>query len=78
VIDLHGWINDYPGKSQHPIVGGHEGVGEIVAIGAHTMQCPVKIGDRVGIKFVVDTCLTCEMCRKGREQRMWFQLERRL
>jgi propanol-preferring alcohol dehydrogenase len=67
--DLHGWLNDYPTQAQHPIVGGHEGVGEIMAIGTHTINSPVKIGDRVGIKFIAESCLTCELCRKGLDQR---------
>lgn len=43
-----------------PLIGGHEGVGEIVAIGKHTQDSPVKIGDRVGIKWLAYSCLQCE------------------
>jgi alcohol dehydrogenase, propanol-preferring len=50
------------------LIGGHEGVGEIVAIGEHTSHSPVNVGDRVGIKWLADSCLRCEMCRKGLEQ----------
>ncbi|KAF7359011.1 Mannitol-1-phosphate dehydrogenase [Mycena sanguinolenta] len=48
-----------------PRVGGHEGIGHIVAIGEHTVNSPVKIGDRVGIKWLAKSCLNCEMCRTG-------------
>ncbi|KAH7100990.1 GroES-like protein [Auriculariales sp. MPI-PUGE-AT-0066] len=54
--DLHARLDDWPLHPKTPLVGGHEGVGHIVAIGDHTSQSPVKIGDR------------CEFCRKGLEQ----------
>ncbi|KAJ6566990.1 chaperonin 10-like protein [Mycena capillaripes] len=64
--DLHikegGW-----GPIKFPLVGGHEGIGHIVAIGEHTVGSPVKIGDRVGIKWIANACLNCEMCRTGNE-----------
>lgn len=46
-----------------PLIGGHEGVGEIVAIGNHTQDSPVKIGDRVGVKWLAYSCLQCEFVR---------------
>ncbi|KAG5646361.1 hypothetical protein DXG03_003684 [Asterophora parasitica] len=66
--DLHAALGDWPVAAKIPLIGGHEGVGEIVAIGAHTIDSPVKVGDRVGIKWLADSCLNCEACRKGREQ----------
>jgi propanol-preferring alcohol dehydrogenase len=66
--DLHARKGDWPLAHKLPLVGGHEGVGEIVAIGAHTNNPPVKIGDRVGVKWLADSCLQCEQCRKGLEQ----------
>ncbi|KAJ7511645.1 chaperonin 10-like protein [Mycena galericulata] len=66
--DLHAALGDWPVPPKAPLVGGHEGVGIIVAIGNNTSQSPVKIGDRVGIKWLADSCLNCEQCRKGREQ----------
>ncbi|KAI0064343.1 GroES-like protein [Artomyces pyxidatus] len=66
--DLHARKGDWPVPPKLPLIGGHEGVGEIVAIGAHTANSPVKIGDRVGIKWLADSCLECEQCRKGLEQ----------
>ena len=51
---------------------GVQGVGRIVAIGAHTQDSPVKVGDRVGIKWLAYSCLDCEPCRKGLEQSVFF------
>ncbi|KAF8209459.1 chaperonin 10-like protein [Mycena galopus ATCC 62051] len=64
--DVHikegGW-----GPIKFPRVGGHEGIGHIVAIGEHTVGSPVKMGDRVGIKWIAKACLTCEMCLAGND-----------
>lgn len=37
-----------------------------MAIGNHT-KTRLKVGDKVGVKYVQDACLECEMCRKGYE-----------
>ncbi|KAF9269340.1 GroES-like protein [Marasmius fiardii PR-910] len=66
--DLHAALGDWPLKASIPLIGGHEGVGIVVAIGNNTVRSPVKLGDRVGIKWLADSCLNCEACRKGREQ----------
>lgn len=66
--DLHAALGDWPVKPMIPLIGGHEGVGTIVAIGKNTSHSPVKLGQRVGIKWVADSCLNCEQCRKGHEQ----------
>jgi propanol-preferring alcohol dehydrogenase len=66
--DLHVRLDDWPLHPNTPLVGGHEGVGFVVAIGEHTPTSPVKVGDRVGIKYLADSCLQCELCRKGLEQ----------
>jgi propanol-preferring alcohol dehydrogenase len=66
--DLHAAINDWPLTPNVPLIGGHEGVGTIVAIGKNTTESPVKLGDRVGIKWLAYSCLNCENCRKGLEQ----------
>ncbi len=50
--DLHAAKGDWPVPPQSPLIGGHEGVGDIVAIGKNTVNSPVKIGDRVGIKWI--------------------------
>ncbi|KAF8888642.1 mannitol-1-phosphate dehydrogenase MPDH1 [Infundibulicybe gibba] len=66
--DLHAATGDWPVKAKSPLIGGHEGVGEVVAIGSNTSHSPVELGDRVGIKWLANSCLNCEQCRKGREQ----------
>jgi propanol-preferring alcohol dehydrogenase len=46
-------------------VGGHEGVGRIVAFGPGTNASVLKEGDRVGIKWIHTACNTCEACLEG-------------
>ncbi|PYI10586.1 alcohol dehydrogenase II [Aspergillus sclerotiicarbonarius CBS 121057] len=48
-------------------VGGHEGVGKIVKLGPGTENSGLKIGDRVGIKWVSSICGNCEPCHAGAE-----------
>ena len=64
--DLHALKGDWPLDTRLPLVGGHEGVGTIVAIGTGTTTNR-KIGDNVGIKWLADSCLDCEVCRRGQE-----------
>jgi len=40
-------------------VGGHEGVGKVVKLGPGAENSSVKVGDRVGIKWVSGTCGSC-------------------
>jgi len=46
-------------------VGGHEGVGKIVKLGPGSAG--VKIGDRVGIKWMADICGSCPACLEGHD-----------
>jgi len=64
--DLHAWLGDWPVPTKLPLIGGHEGAGEIVAVGEHS-DTHLKVGDRVGIKWIGDSCLHCEDCQKGQE-----------
>jgi propanol-preferring alcohol dehydrogenase len=64
--DLHVMLGDWPMKSKLPLVGGHEGAGFIVAIGKGTMS-PIKVGQAVGIKWLANSCLSCEACARGNE-----------
>ncbi|KAF1916939.1 hypothetical protein BDU57DRAFT_517363 [Ampelomyces quisqualis] len=54
-----------PFPTQAGQVGGHEGVGKIVKMGAATDNAAVKVGDRVGIKWMAGICEACEACRAG-------------
>ncbi|KAI0308925.1 GroES-like protein [Amylostereum chailletii] len=65
--DLHIKDGEWPGAVL-PLVGGHEGVGTIVAMGAGTPDSDhVKLGSKVGIKWTADACGRCELCRSGNE-----------
>ncbi|KAH0835830.1 chaperonin 10-like protein [Lanmaoa asiatica] len=66
--DLHVSKADWPVKAATPFIGGHEGVGEVVAIADHTEESPVKLGQRVGIKWIAYCCRDCDQCRQGFEQ----------
>jgi Alcohol dehydrogenase GroES-like domain len=59
-------LGDWPVPVKLPLIGGHEGAGEIVAIAEHS-DTHLKVGDRVGIKWIGDSCLHCEYCQKGQE-----------
>ena len=54
-----------PAPTQKGQVGGHEGVGEIVALGAGCESLQVKEGDRVGIKWIAYACGHCTPCLTG-------------
>ncbi len=45
---------------------GHEGAGVVVKVGSNVTDW--KIGDRAGIKPMMDTCHNCELCWNGIEQ----------
>ncbi|KAF9009701.1 mannitol-1-phosphate dehydrogenase M1PDH1 [Cyathus striatus] len=65
--DLHIKNNEWSRPPILPLVGGHEGVGRVVAIGDHSRNVGIKLGDRVGAKWIAAVCDNCEMCRKGNE-----------
>lgn len=50
--DLHAALGDWPIPAKKRLIGGHEGVGIIVAIAPNTANSPVKLGERVGIKWL--------------------------
>jgi hypothetical protein len=54
-----------PFPTQAGQVGGHEGVGKIVKMGPGTDNAAVKLGDRVGIKWMAGICESCDACRAG-------------
>jgi uncharacterized zinc-type alcohol dehydrogenase-like protein len=47
-------------------VPGHEIAGIVIEVGAEVSK--YKLGDRVGVGCMVDSCGECENCRKGEEQ----------
>lgn len=63
--DLHSARNDW-GFTTYPIVPGHEIVGTVTAVGESVTRH--KIGDRVAIGCMVDSCLECAHCEADLEQ----------
>jgi uncharacterized zinc-type alcohol dehydrogenase-like protein len=63
--DLHMARNEW-GVSVYPVVPGHELVGHVVEVGAHVTK--FKVGDRVGVGCLVDSCQQCENCAQDLEQ----------
>ncbi|KAL8942377.1 MAG: hypothetical protein Q9216_001697 [Gyalolechia sp. 2 TL-2023] len=46
-------------------VGGHEGVGVVAKMGPATERAVVKVGQRVGIKWIAGNCGSCPPCLEG-------------
>ena len=63
--DLHQARNDW-GWSRYPLVPGHEIIGRVTAIGSEVRR--YAVGDHVAVGCVVDSCQSCDQCRKGLEQ----------
>jgi propanol-preferring alcohol dehydrogenase len=63
--DLHIWKSGGPAHRPHPLILGHEGVGEVVAIGEAVPGW--RLGDPVGVPWLHDTCGHCAECRDGAE-----------
>lgn len=62
--DLHAARNDW-GRTNYPFVPGHEIVGTVRAVGAGVTK--FKLGDRVAVGTVVDSCRHCDACEEGEE-----------
>jgi uncharacterized zinc-type alcohol dehydrogenase-like protein len=63
--DVH-QVNDEWGGSIFPMVPGHEIVGIVTKVGANVSR--YKLGDRVGVGCLVDSCRKCGPCKNGLEQ----------
>jgi len=63
--DLHQARNDW-GNSRYPMVPGHEIIGKVIGIGPAVTH--FKVGDRVGVGCMVDSCQQCAACEQGLEQ----------
>lgn len=62
--DIHTIRGDW-GEIQYPLITGHELAGEIVAVGSGVSK--FKIGNRVGVGTMVNSCRVCEECQAGHE-----------
>lgn len=60
--DLSMLNNDWR-NTTFPFVGGHELVGEIIAIGDQVNH--LQVGQQVGVGWTSSTCQTCDQCIKG-------------
>jgi|TARA_R100000501_G_scaffold8550_1_gene17395 propanol-preferring alcohol dehydrogenase len=63
--DLHAASGDWPIKPRVPFIPGHEGAGEVAALGAGVKH--LKKGDRVGVPWLHTACARCEYCVGGWE-----------
>lgn len=63
--DLHAAHGDWPVKPEPPFVPGHEGVGEVVAVGEGVTR--VSVGDLVGNAWLWSACGECQHCQEGWE-----------
>lgn len=63
--DIHQVRQEW-GPALFPMVPGHEIAGTVAAVGSAVTG--VKVGDRVGVGCMVDSCGECEFCRDGFEQ----------
>lgn len=62
--DIHKARSEW-GKSNYPIVPGHEIVGMVARVGSSVKR--FKTGDTVGVGCMVDSCRTCESCKADAE-----------
>ncbi|MDR5865483.1 alcohol dehydrogenase AdhP [Halomonas koreensis] len=63
--DLHAAHGDWPVKPEPPFIPGHEGVGQVAAVGEGVTH--LKEGDRVGVPWLYSACGHCEHCLGGWE-----------
>jgi propanol-preferring alcohol dehydrogenase len=62
--DLHVIEGDLP-REKMPVIPGHQVVGAVDSLGPGCHR--LKIGERVGVAWLRQTCGTCGFCRAGRE-----------
>lgn len=62
--DLHTARNEWHGTA-YPVVPGHEIVGRVAEVGTDVSRH--KVGDRVGVGCMVDSCGECPSCLDGEE-----------
>lgn len=63
--DIHTVRGDW-GPQSYPLAPGHEIAGIVTEVGSEVTRH--KVGDRVGVGCMVNSCRECENCRKGEEQ----------
>ncbi|MET8439253.1 NAD(P)-dependent alcohol dehydrogenase [Streptomyces sp900116325] len=63
--DIHTVNGDW-GPQPFPVIPGHEIIGTVAEVGAHVTRH--RVGDRVGVGCMVNSCGECANCRNGDEQ----------
>ncbi|MAY36568.1 MAG: hydroxyacid dehydrogenase [Spongiibacteraceae bacterium] len=63
--DIH-YVNNDWGRSNYPVVPGHEIVGRVLSVGDKVTR--FSPGDTVGVGCFVDSCRHCFSCDEGEEQ----------
>ncbi|MDK7742001.1 NAD(P)-dependent alcohol dehydrogenase [Helcobacillus massiliensis] len=63
--DIHTITNEW-GRAHFPLTVGHEIAGVVSEVGADVTRW--KVGDRVGVGCLVNSCGDCEQCREDNEQ----------
>lgn len=63
--DIHTAHGEW-GEVNYPLVPGHEIAGIVTDVGPEVTK--YKVGDRVGVGCMVDSCGDCENCQQGEEQ----------
>ena len=67
--DIHAREGGLPAPSPavRPLVGGHEGIGRLVALGTGTEERGFRVGDHVGLGWRKWTCRECVFCSNGQD-----------
>ncbi|WP_316833254.1 NAD(P)-dependent alcohol dehydrogenase [Pedobacter aquatilis] len=62
--DIH-TIKGHWGLQKYPQVPGHEIAGIVAAVGKKVIK--FKVGDKAGVGCMVNSCMSCDSCKKGEE-----------
>ncbi|KAL6511896.1 8-hydroxygeraniol dehydrogenase [Orobanche gracilis] len=62
--DLHKIKNEW-GSTRYPMIPGHEIVGVVTEVGSKVHK--FKVGDKVGVGCMVDSCKKCDQCARDLE-----------
>lgn len=73
--DLHHAANHNTilGNTPYPCVPGHEIVGIVTEVGENVMK-PFRVGDRIGVGTLVDSCRKCEKCSNNCENKCSYKV----
>ncbi|POS62055.1 NAD(P)-dependent alcohol dehydrogenase [Parasaccharibacter apium] len=63
--DLH-WVRNDWGHTPYPAIPGQEIIGRVLEVGPEVTRH--RAGDIAAVGCMVDSCMTCDQCRKGEEQ----------